>query len=139
MKKQSRSLASVNVALVLCALVGCIAPEPITCERDAISHWWLLRAEAEDGGFELRGAVNLEGPAMWTHLLATRRDGAVEPVEFRVDSLRLEKDSVFFKFAPLTISVAGRCVSDEHIDIRFNAQSRPGEQDFSGTGVMVRR
>lgn len=128
---------TLHATLLSCAGGGRAAPPP--CSADALRTWWLLRAAATDGSVVLSGAVDLTGPTPWTHLTEARLEGAREQLEFRVDSLWLTNDSLSFEFAPLTVSVTGRCATGDSLVVRFSALQAPGAPNAVGTGVMVRR
>ncbi len=128
--------AALCAAVLSCANRGRSAPP---CHADALRTWWLLRAAATDSSVVLSGAIDLTGPTPWTHLTEARQEGAREQLEFRVDSLRVTNDSLSFAFAPLTVSVIGRCATEDSLVVRFSALQAPGTPNAVGTGVMVRR
>lgn len=63
----------------------------------------------------LQGSLEFVGTGGRTHLEADSREGTRETVEYPLDSLRVQNDSVVFGFAPVGYVLRGACVTSDSI------------------------
>ena len=92
-----------------------------------------LRAGAN--GMRIDATLEPRGQSLHIVGTATSREGAGEPLDYPVDTVVVAGDSLRLVFAPLGITVAGRCFDDGTVRVRFSHPQPPFEP-IQGTGVI---
>jgi hypothetical protein len=120
-------------------LASCTKPRHSSCPEFPGGSDWTLAVSSPDGN-RIDGVLsNVAGRTRIRGMLTTR-EGAGEPFDDAVDSLRTLRDSVHFMFAPLQIRLTGSCVSMDSIRARFEMPQPPfGPIMGSGTITRIKR
>jgi hypothetical protein len=100
---------------------------------------WTLALSSPDGN-RIDGVLsNVAGRTRIRGVLTTR-EGAREPLDYAVDSVQMQSDSVHFMFSPSQIRLAGNCVSMDSVRAKFEMPQPPfGPITGSGTITRVKR
>jgi len=75
--------------------------------------------------YTLTGTVSLEGSGGRTHLVAESGEGMREPIDYPIEGLRAQEDSINFSFAPIGFRLQGRCISSDRLEGRFAVPHPP--------------
>jgi hypothetical protein len=96
-----------------------------------------LRMWSPDSSYRVGGLVKIDGDDGTVSLLALSSEGAGEPIDTKLDSLRVTSDSVWFGFAPSEFRLRGRCEGINNASGEFSLPQPPFEP-ITGHWVLRR-
>ena len=126
MKRVIRA-ASTLLFLIACLGLACATSrEGITgCSVDGLQSTWDLEMTSRGIPYHVTGSVVLKGGASRTQLIGETAEGTREPLDYPIQGLRVDGDSVFFSFAPIGFSLRGRCLTTARLEGRFSVPNPP--------------
>ena len=136
-----KRLRITSVPLVCCcAALSCVpeAASTSACRLSEGNAAWQMAARDEGTGYRLEGTVHLGRTQPRTELNGVSAEGTVELLRYPIDSVTVQGDSLFFRFAPLGIRVQGECRSPDVIAIQF-VVPQPPHPDIVGSGELTRQ
>ncbi|HTO72897.1 MAG TPA: hypothetical protein VMJ30_03715 [Gemmatimonadales bacterium] len=142
MKTNKRDLFGGVAALALAATViqVCQAGDQQLsgCAQFTRNGVWDVAMKSGRTGYSLAGTIRTSPDTVQVRLIGTSEEGTREPLNFDADSVQVRGDSLFFKFAPIGVRVAGRCVKPDSVAARFSFP-QPPYRPIVGRGVIRRR
>lgn len=119
-------------------IAGCgHAPSRPLCDSLRQVASWDGSMRSPKGDYAISGRIAGSPQGLTLHLTGTSGEGSNEMLEYKADSLVIAGDSVHFRFAPLGIQVAGRCVSGDSVVAEFE-MPQPGFPPITGNGFIRR-
>ena len=89
---------------------------------------------ASTNGNRLEGEVRVVDGVRRLVGTATSPEDTREPLDYPLDSLKVQGDSIRFRFAPASILVEGRCIDSTLIHSRYVEDLRPSFALIEGVG-----
>jgi hypothetical protein len=100
---------------------------------------WTIAVSSPDGN-RIDGVLSKVAGRLRITGTLTTREGAGEPLDYPIDGLRTQHDSVHFMISPSQIRLAGSCVSMDSVRTRFEMPQPPfGPIRGSGTITRIKR
>jgi hypothetical protein len=87
----------------------------------------------------LTGSVQFTDSSGQTNLVARSREGTGEIIDYPVEILRLQPDSMAFAFAPIRYELRGQCYSPDSLGGDYAVKLFQDTASVRGTWMMTRR
>jgi hypothetical protein len=136
-----RVLGSLFVGGVLLAALACgpSQPQAALCSREHLQGNWRLAMADPESVQVLTGSVQFTDSSGQTNLVARSREGTGEIIDYPVEILRLQPDSMAFAFAPIRYELRGQCYSPDSLGGDYAVKLFQDTASVRGTWMMTRR